>query len=226
MQLGLRSSALVAVSLVLGSISMRADAQALTALANDSRYAANFGAVERTTAVALDAANARITATCGTPTPCTGELAALQQLINNLQSNATSVLLSNGGPAAEADARRVSAALRGVAPEELASQRAASNEFASGQLNHLDQRLSALRRGAEGFAVNGQQVNRERRDSLAARGRGVIGAASADAAGDFSRWGGFLNVAHTWGDRDPTSLENAFDFNGTELAAGVDYRFN
>ncbi|MBC7982283.1 MAG: autotransporter outer membrane beta-barrel domain-containing protein, partial [Candidatus Obscuribacterales bacterium] len=86
--------------------------------------------------------------------------------------------------------------------------------------------LRALRGGAEGFAVNGQQVNRERRDASAARTRGVIGAASADAAGDFSRWGGFLNVAHTWGDRDPTSLENAFDFNGTELAAGVDYRFN
>src|SRR5262249_1742901 len=37
-------------------------------------------------------------------------------------------------------------------------------------------------------------------------------------------WGGFLNGAFGYGSKEPTPLEDAFDFDGSEYTLGADYR--
>jgi outer membrane autotransporter protein len=40
----------------------------------------------------------------------------------------------------------------------------------------------------------------------------------------YSRWGGFMDAAFGWGNREPSLQEDAFDFEGTEVTIGIDYR--
>ena len=42
----------------------------------------------------------------------------------------------------------------------------------------------------------------------------------------FSRLGGFINVSYGYGKRDPTTVEDAFDYNAFEATGGLDYRFD
>ncbi|HKE94899.1 MAG TPA: autotransporter outer membrane beta-barrel domain-containing protein, partial [Povalibacter sp.] len=42
---------------------------------------------------------------------------------------------------------------------------------------------------------------------------------------DFSRWGSFIDGSFGYGSKDPTDLEDAFDFDGKEVTVGFDYRF-
>ena len=91
--------------LLLGLIGMRSEAQQappsggpLTTLVNDPLYAANFGSVERTTAVAIDAAVASLRAgPCGEGCS-SASLNTLFGLLTDMQANANSVLFGNGGP--------------------------------------------------------------------------------------------------------------------------------
>lgn len=119
-------------------------------------------------------------------------------------------------------------ALRWTAAEELAARSSAGSEFANNQLTSLMSRMTALRYGARGFSVVNNQHGVRATDAVLAQE--VIpkgGGASADSGilEDFSRWGGFLDGSYGWGTRDPTDVEDAFDFDGTEVTIGVDYRF-
>jgi outer membrane autotransporter protein len=104
-------------------------------------------------------------------------------------------------------------ALRACAPEEFSSQRAANTEFTNNQMTAVGSRITALRFGAQGFSVAGLQ--------LTPRG----GAASADGESIAQRWGGFLNTAYGWGERDTSPYETGFDFDGVDITLGTDYRF-
>ncbi|HET7925745.1 MAG TPA: autotransporter outer membrane beta-barrel domain-containing protein [Rhodanobacteraceae bacterium] len=118
-------------------------------------------------------------------------------------------------------------ALRWTAAEELAVQGSMATEFSNGQLSNLAARLSALRFGARGFGVANLYRVDPRRDRLlaSADGQDAAAAGSGEPAREtYSPWGGFLNGAFGYGSKEPTPLEDAFDFDGSELTLGVDYR--
>ena len=118
-------------------------------------------------------------------------------------------------------------ALRWTAAEELAAQGSMATEFSNGQLSNLAARLSALRFGARGFGVVNLYRPDPKRDRLlaSANGEPEPGAVADEPAGEtYGRWGGFLNGSFGYGSKEPTPLEDAFDFDGSELTLGVDYR--
>ena len=112
-------------------------------------------------------------------------------------------------------------ALRWTAAEEFAAQGSMATEFANGQLASLAARISALRFGAAGFGTAGLYDSLQRSSPLLAQTGGAV---LEDRGEQYSPWGGFLNYSFGYGSRAPTALENAFDFDGTELTLGLDYR--
>lgn len=117
-------------------------------------------------------------------------------------------------------------ALRWTAAEELAAQGSMTTEFAASQLSALSARMAALRWG-----ISGPRTTRNTRDDdgirVAQSGPLPLGGgASADAESIGSAWSWFLDGAYGYGEKDPTVLENAFDFEGQELTTGIDYRFS
>jgi len=116
-------------------------------------------------------------------------------------------------------------ALRWTAAEELAAQSSIASEFANGQLSNLAARLSALRFGARGFGIAGLYRLDPAHDQVLASTQPSVGEASGEPPQEtYSRWGGFLNGAFGYGSKQPTPLEDAFDFDGSEITLGVDYR--
>ncbi len=194
----------------------------LTDLMNDPDLGSSFGSIDRTMAVALDAAAIDIAQVCpgtGAPCPFPG-LAALGTSINRLYAQIGQLPNSNNP---QADLAAIGGALRGGAPEELSALRLLSNEFASDQRDQIRSRLNARRLGATGLALN---LDAPGPLALSARQRPrvAIGAAGADdVPGDFSRWGGYLNLQLADGERDATALEDGFDLSGTDIALGADY---
>ncbi|HEY8521317.1 MAG TPA: autotransporter outer membrane beta-barrel domain-containing protein [Gammaproteobacteria bacterium] len=115
-------------------------------------------------------------------------------------------------------------ALRWTAAEELAAQGAMATQFANGQLATLAARLTALRFGP---SVVGTTTfhDRLRRSSPLFAQAGEPEPADPDAPREtFSPWGGFLNYGFGYGTKTPTPLEDAFDFDGSEITLGIDYR--
>jgi uncharacterized protein with beta-barrel porin domain len=87
-------------------------------------------------------------------------------------------------------------------------------------------RVAALRWGITGPRLTGVQ---EADGSIRVARSGALplgGGASADAEVVYSRWSWFLDGAFGYGDKDPTALEDAFDFDGQEITFGVDYRLS
>lgn len=146
--------------------------------------------------------------------------------------------LSGSGPtefSLGVDLAGLGTALRWTAGEEFSAQESLTTEFVSGQLSGLASRLSALRGGATGFFIAGLPMGGARSAAGLAPAfdpgiGGGIGA-SADEATDaragetYSPWGGFLNGSYGYGDKEATGNEDAFDFDGVEVTAGLDYRF-
>jgi uncharacterized protein YhjY with autotransporter beta-barrel domain len=118
-------------------------------------------------------------------------------------------------------------ALRWTAAEELAAQGSMTTEFAASQISALSARMAALRWG-----ISGPRLTRAIRDgdgAIRVAQAGTLplgGGASADAEQIGSPWSWFLDGAFGYGDKDPTVLEDAFDFEGQEITFGVDYRFS
>ena len=108
----------------------------------------------------------------------------------------------------------------------MAGQGAATTKFAASQLSALATRLSVLRWGVSGLRTV-DNLDEGAGDTLVAgvnhHARG--GGASSDVPRDFSRWGSFIDGSYGYGSKDPTDLEDAFDFDGQEVTVGIDYRF-
>lgn len=123
------------------------------------------------------------------------------------------------------DMEGLGTALRWTAAEEIAAQSSMATEFANGQLSTLGARLMALRFGATGFGTAGR-YDRLRGDSplLAQAGGDAAAVGASQSAEQYSPWGGFLNYGFGHGRKAPTLLEDAFDFDGSEVTVGVDYR--
>jgi outer membrane autotransporter protein len=161
---------------------------------------------------------------------CTGDVFRVFAQTRELVHNANE--LTGDGPTGFSlglDRQRLGFALRWTAAEELAAQGNAATRFSGSQLNSLAARLSALRFGARGFRVVATADHGEQ--WLASNGLAPLGGgASADDIGIAKRWGGFIDGSFGYGNQaDTTHLaasgsEDAFDYDGLDVTAGLDYR--
>lgn len=97
------------------------------------------------------------------------------------------------------------------------------------QMDNLDQRLAALRHGAQGASMQGLSfVNDGKALPLDRLGDTFDKPANTDheAGGDFSRWGFFVTGTYAHGSGDARAVRPGFDYDNAGLTAGVDYRFN
>ena len=116
--------------------------------------------------------------------------------------------------------------LRWTAAEEFASQGAMSSNFINGQLSGLAARITAIRTGSTGFRLGQAGTGSYEQVAGQPAGRAALGGgASADQGDGWSPWGGFINFSYVAGSRDPSDLEDAFDFDGSDINGGMDYRF-
>ena len=114
-------------------------------------------------------------------------------------------------------------AMRWTAGEEFSTQGDMSTNFLRGQMTGLASRMTALRGGTGSIAMGATNQN----NLIALGHEGPLGGgAGSDLNAQWSRWGFFLNADYTSGDRTATEREDAFDFDGTAINTGVDYRFS
>lgn len=190
---------------------------------------AGFNVLERAAARANQASYNQLVGTCseGVGAGCSQSDLVVFESTRELVETANE-LLGTGSTrfSLGVDAEGLGFALRWTAAEELAGQGSSTTKFAASQLSALSTRLAVLRWGVSGLrsANNG---NTDDGDILLVRvGReNQGGGASADIPGDFARWGSFIDGSFGYGSKEPTDLEDAFDFDGEELTVGVDYRF-
>lgn len=157
--------------------------------------------------------------------PCSGQVFTLFSNVRELIHSAND--LTSDGPTGfslRLSLEDFGFALRWTAAEEYAAQGSLSSDFSRGQLSGLSSRLGALRMGARGFSVNASQFGPDAQ-LYAQNGESASGG-SAGVDDGYSRWGGFVNYVFGAGRKDPTSLEDAFDFDGTAVNFGIDYRIN
>jgi len=156
---------------------------------------------------------------------CTGQVFTLFANVREIIHTANEV--TNDGPTAfslGSDIEGLGFTLRWTAAEEYAAQGNMSGEFVGGQVSGLATRLTALRAGASGFNVLGLGSAWQENNGRALSS--IYGYQGMGASGDanYSRWGGFINYDFGDGSRDPTALEDAFDFENSQITLGVDYR--
>lgn len=159
---------------------------------------------------------------------CTGTTFIVWKNVRELVHTANE--LTGNGPtqySLDTDLEGLGFALRWTAGEEFSSQESMTDSFTGGQLSSLSNRITAVRSGVRGFTLNGLSANNDEQLAAVQPQSGLSAgdpANSADAA--WSRWGGFLNGSYSYGDESPTQRENAYDFDGREVSAGLDYRVN
>ena len=139
--------------------------------------------------------------------------------------------LSNDGPtqfSLDSDLQGLGFALRWTAGEEFSSEESMANSFVSGQLSSLASRVTALRSGARGFNITGLET--EGNSQLAHSGKTASNQSGLNSGDDtseaWSRLGGFINGSYTYGDQLASEREDAFNFNGAQISAGIDYRLD
>ena len=116
--------------------------------------------------------------------------------------------------------------VQAIAPVQMNAQKQIGVEAA--KVNGIGARLLDLRDGARGIVVglNGESTQKSASDPRTTPLRGATGgAAAADDAGG-GPWGGFFNVAYSWGNVDQTTLQDAYKYGSFSLLAGADYRVN
>jgi outer membrane lipase/esterase len=203
-----------------------------------------FDALERAAAIANDNAYAKLLPLCagaaqpGTsvsaPTAgCTGATLTLYDRLRELEDNANELLANRGETqfSLHLSPQGISEALRWTAPEEYAAQGSMASRFVNSQASVLTNRFSALRFASQGIAVaqggsggwNGNGFAYEYNGG--GNGEGLGGAAGADSSGlSLGRWSFFANGGFGSGDKSPTTFEDAFFFDSTEVSAGADVR--
>lgn len=166
----------------------------------------------------------------GADPECNGDVFNVYLTIRELIHTANEIL--GRGPTIASlglDQEGLGPVLRWTAAEELAAQGSAATEFSNGQLSNLTSRMNALRFGARGFTLSGFYSPTATSDTMVAdagyRRRGSGASADDGSQETYSPWGGFLNGSYGYGYKIDTPLENAFDFDGSEITLGVDYRF-
>ena len=190
---------------------------------------AGFNALERAAANANQASYNRLVIPCanGVGEGCTvGDFVVFENTRELVET--ANELLGTGSTrySLGLDSQGLGFALRWTAAEEMAGQGSATTRFAASQLSSLATRLSVLRWGVSGLRTVDNESSDTSDVRLASRREPAMGGgASADVPSDFSRWGSFIDGSFGYGSKEPTDLEDAFDFDGSEVTIGVDYRF-
>ncbi len=158
---------------------------------------------------------------------CTGQTFQLFVNVREIIHSANEI--TGDGPTLAslgADLEGLGFALRWTAGEEYAAQGSLSSDFVGGQVAGVATRLTALRAGARGFnAIGIANYQPQNYSDGYANASGILGSgASADS--DYGRWGGFINYDFGNGDREATELEDAFDYENSQITFGLDYRLN
>jgi uncharacterized protein YhjY with autotransporter beta-barrel domain len=189
-----------------------------------------FDALERQAAIANDHAYSKLLPLCGAqaaPGACTGNTQTLFNRLRELEDNANELLNNRGETqySLRLDPEGVSDALRWTAPEEFAAQGSMASKFVNSQTSVLTSRFSALRFAAQGIPLaDGVSMGPGGNGfSYAYNGGSMGGGAGADSS-LFSRWSIFANGGFGSGDKAPTTFEDAFFFDSTEVSAGADVR--
>jgi hypothetical protein len=190
-----------------------------------------LNALEQRAAIANQAVFNQLNPICATqpPTPsCTGATLSVFQNVRELVQTAEEILTGTDRPfGLNLDTEGLGFALRWTAAEELLAQGSMANEFANSQSATMANRIAAIRivsRSSIATAAILDQPDSEPSLSAADATRPrTIGAASADEPA-FSRLSVFFDASGGYGTKDPTTLEDAFDFDGYEYTVGVDYR--
>ncbi len=154
---------------------------------------------------------------------CTGDIYATWSNVRALVHTANELSGTGQGPtefSLGTDADGLIAALRWNAGEEFSSQEDLSATASNKQQSNLSSRITALRSGSLGFSVNGYPSN----TTSFAGTHHQTGLNAGDEV--FSRLGGFINASYSYGNLDPSTRENAFDIDGQEINAGLDYRLD
>jgi uncharacterized protein YhjY with autotransporter beta-barrel domain len=214
----------------------------LTDLMDSGLYTANGGYNQLEIAAARtdDAAYAALLTIC-TPAPaaavppstCTGNTLKLFNRLRELEDTANG-LLGRGEQtySLRLNFQNLGFALRWTAPEEYAAQGSMTTKFANSQLTTLSGRFSTLRfitqiaRLEGGSDYDPDADSGEPRLSSYSSGMPLGGSAGADGTSIAPNWGGFTNGSYSAGRKDPTTFEDAFNFNDTEYSAGSDLRLN
>jgi len=194
----------------------------------------HYNALEFAAARANDAAYAILLPRCTgatAATSCTGATQELYDQLRALEDNANE-LLGRGQLAFSLRLApfELAQALQWTAPEEYAAQGSMTTQFANSQATVLSNRLGALHFAA---MVTSLADNLDDPSSATwaqayrAIGAGAEGGGGGDslASASFGRFSAFVTAGFGAGDKNPTVFEDAFNFDSTEVSAGLDYRF-
>ena len=121
--------------------------------------------------------------------------------------------------------QRLRAGVQAISPVQMNAQKQMSTEAA--KLNQIGARLLDLRDGSRGFVANMNGAQPALATLTPAKALGLDGATGGGAAADTlggGPWGGFMNVAYSWGNVDQTDLQNAYKYDSFSVLAGADYR--
>lgn len=185
-----------------------------------------FDALELAAAQANDAAWANLQAVCPKEVCANPSTQKLYDELHALEDNADE-LLGRGETqdSLHLSGQGMAAALRWTAPEEYAAQGSMTTNFANSQLSLLSQRFAALRFAAQQVRLaQGDSARPTDGWSFAYTGAPLGGSAGADGASAFTRWSAYVNGGYGSGTKAPTTFEDAFNFDSTEVSAGIDFR--
>ena len=191
-----------------------------------------FDALERQAAIANDNAYTKLLPICGPQSAagaaaCVGTTRTLFNRLRELEDNANELLGNRGETqfSLRLDPEGVSDALRWTAPEEFAAQGSMASKFVNSQASVLTNRFSALRFAAQGIPLaDGVTMGPGGNGFSYAYNGGALGGAAGADSPFFSRWSIFANGGFGSGDKAPTTFEDAFFFDSTEVSAGADVR--
>jgi uncharacterized protein with beta-barrel porin domain len=199
----------------------------VTTLTADGEYV--FNGLALAAAQADDAAYAKLLPLCAgaaaAVTGCTGTTQQLYNQLRALEDNADELL----GRGQQTYSLRLSPsgvanALQWTAPEEYSAQGSMTTQFANSQAAVLTNRFAALHFAAMATRL-ADNLDDPSSGAWARAYSALGGAAGADAANvNFGRFSAFVNSGYGAGTKSPTTFEDAFAFDSTEVSAGLDYR--
>jgi len=155
----------------------------------------------------------------------------LQDVDTSLLNDAERELLARCNDLLAASAQgltaEVLAALRQLAPEDVAAQIRAGRSLSERQMSNIGGRLSALRRGSAGVSLAGLSLRTQQGASIPGElFNGVFDTGGSAGESMTSPWGVFVSGVFGRVKREQTSQEDGFTLQTLGMTLGADYRLN
>jgi len=198
----------------------------VTTLTDENIY--QYNALDFAAARADDAAYAALLPICAgaSTAKCTGEALLLYHQLRALEDNADEYLRrGETAYSLRLSPALLANALQWTAPEEYAAQGSMTTQFANSQASVLANRFEALHFAAMAIHLADNAADDPSAARWAAVYQAIGGGGSADSASfNWGRLSGFVDSGFGAGQKNPTVFEDAFNFDSTEVSAGLDYR--